>query len=95
MPMRPFHETIIQAISWCPMGPSSGEIIRLMSLIRITVIPAGHDEIIKAIEKYFDFPGSEKWAQEIRIVKESLLEQKKIAEEKQSNKVITISIPAE
>lgn len=79
---RHFEETIIEAISWCPDGASSGEIIRLMGLIRITVIPEGHDKIIKAIDKYFDFPGSDKWAREIRIVKESLLEKKRIAEEK-------------
>ena len=49
-------------------------------------VPKDHDEIIAAIDAYFDFPGAEKWARQIREVKESLLEQKernkRLAEEK-------------
>lgn len=75
---KPFHETIVDAIGFCNPSPSDGEILRLFALIKMTTIPANHDRIIEAINKYFDFPGSGKWAQEIRLVKESLLEQKKI-----------------
>ena len=73
--VRPFHDTIVYAIQRCP-HPSSGEILRLFQIIKDTKIPNGHDEIIAAINKFFDFPGSWKWAREIREVKESLFGQK-------------------
>lgn len=75
MSTRPFHKTIVDAIQWCP-GPSNGEIFGLFALIRDTTIPEGHDEIIAAIDNYFDFPGSAKYSREIRRVKESILRQK-------------------
>lgn len=73
--LRPFHETIIDAINRCS-APSTGEILRLFQLIKETVIPKGHVEIVAAIEKYFDFPGAEKWADEISGVKNALLAQR-------------------
>ncbi len=79
---RPFHETIVSAIQRCNPSPSSNEILRLFLLIKETKIPRGHDKIIAAIDKYFDFPGAEKWACEIREVKASLLEQKQAAAKK-------------
>jgi len=78
--MRPFHETIVEAIGRCP-SPSTGEILRLFQLIKDTVIPKDHDKIIAAIDKYFDFSGAGKWAREIREVKESILSQKPTSHE--------------
>lgn len=78
---RPFHETIVDAIERCT-SPSTGEITRLFELIKETKIPAGHDTIIAAIDRYFDFPGGSKWARDIRLVKESILAQKQAAAEK-------------
>lgn len=77
--LRPFHETIVMAIKRCP-SPSSGEIIHLFQLIKETKIPAGHDKIIEAIDEYFHFSGGNKWAKDIREVKESIIEQKIRAE---------------
>ncbi len=74
--LKPFHETIITAIRNCHPSPSDGAIFNLLNLVRETMIPKGHDEIIAAIDKYFDFPGSDKYARDIRLVKESLLAQK-------------------
>ncbi len=74
---RPVHETIVEAIRRCNPSPSSGEILHLFQLIKDTTIPKGHDEIIAAINEYFRFPGGEKWAREIREVRESILEQKR------------------
>jgi len=73
--LRPFHETIVDAIRRCS-SPSTGEIIRLFALIEQTEIPEGHDEIIAAIDEFFGFSGGEKWAYDIRRVKESILAQK-------------------
>lgn len=78
---RPFHETIVDAIRRCSY-PSTGEITRLLRLIEETKIPKGHDEIIAAIDAFFKFPGADKWAREIREVKESILEQKRAAAQK-------------
>jgi len=66
--LRPFHETIVDAIRRCS-SPSTGEIIRLFALIEQT-------EIIAAIDEFFGFSGGEKWAYDIRRVKESILAQK-------------------
>ncbi|HSV94616.1 MAG TPA: hypothetical protein VLH94_01365 [Spirochaetia bacterium] len=71
----PFHQTIVEAIERCP-SPSTGEIFRLFRLIRATEITEGHDEIVTAIDNFFDFPGAGKYAQEIRWVKECLETQK-------------------
>lgn len=78
---RPFHETIVDAVHRCS-SPSNGEILRLFQLIKDTKIPKGHDEIIAAIDEYFDFPGAEKWAREIREVVESLRDQKQASAKK-------------
>jgi len=78
---RPFHETVVEAIQRCS-SPSSGEILRLFQLIKETKIPKGHDEIIAAIDKFFDFPGAGKWAREIREVKEAVLGQKQASAKK-------------
>ncbi|MFH1631935.1 MAG: helix-turn-helix domain-containing protein [bacterium] len=72
---RPFHETIVDAIRSCP-SPSTGEIFRLFRLIRQTKIPKGHDEIVAAIDKAFDFPGSSKYAREVNATRASVLAQK-------------------
>lgn len=77
--LRPFHETIVVMIGKCNPSPSQGEILLLMQLITITKIPHGHNEIIAAIDKYFDFPGASKFAKVIRLTKESLEAQKTAA----------------
>lgn len=46
-----------------------------------------HDEIIVVIDKFFHFPGAGKWAREIREVKESILAQKREADERKSEGV--------
>lgn len=73
--LRPFHETILEAINRCD-SPSTGEILRLMKLLRETKIPKGHDEIIDALNKYWDFPGASKWGRHIRETKQAVLNQK-------------------
>ncbi len=78
---RPFHETIIGAIKRCPSSPSTGEIFRLFKHIETTKIPKGHEEIIAAIDQYFDFPGGKKWARDVKQVKESILRKKQAASE--------------
>lgn len=82
---RPFHETIVNAIQRCS-SPSSGEILRLFRLITETRIRKNHDQIILAIDKFFDFPGAGKWAREIREVKEAILGQKKVSAKKSVGK---------
>lgn len=81
---KPFHETIVDAIRQCSK-PTTGEIIRLFEFIKKTTVPANHDAIIAAIDKYFDFPGANKWAREIRLVKEHLLAQKQAAKNKKND----------
>lgn len=88
---RPFHETIVEAIQRCS-GPSSGEILRLFQLIKDTKIPKGHDEVIVAIDEFFDFPGAGKWAREIREVKESILGQKQASVKKAKDEKKGISL---
>lgn len=79
--VRPFHETIVEAIRTC--GPAStGRIFLLTRLIRDTKIPKGHDEILAAIDEFFDFPGSNKYARDLREVRESLLAQKEAVTKK-------------
>jgi hypothetical protein len=80
--LKPFHETIIQSIRRCNPSPSSPEIHHLLQLIKETKIPNGHDEIIAAIDNYFDFAGAAKWARDILEVKKSILEQKRVAKKK-------------
>ena len=74
---RPFHETIVEAIQ----GASSHDLPALAKLIKMTVIPTNHDEIIAAWrwaarEHCCQTPG----------VPASLLEQKQEAEEKAAKK---------
>lgn len=88
---RPFHETIVDAIGRCS-SPSSGEILRLFQLIKDTKIPKGHGEIIAAINRFFNFPGAEKWAREIREVKESLLAQKQASAKKAEGEKNTVDL---
>ncbi len=78
---RDIHETIVDAIRRCS-SPSSGEILRLFQLIKDTKILAGHDTIISEIDKFFDFPGANKWARDIRLMRECLLAKKQAASEK-------------
>ncbi len=76
MSLRPFHETIVDAIKRCKPSPSAGEILHLHRLIMDTKIPSNHDAILEALRKYWDFPGSSKWGLEIQDVEKSLREQK-------------------
>ena len=76
---RPFHETIVEAIQRCASG---SEIMSLAQLIEATTIPKGHDEIIAAIDKFFDFSGANRWTRQILEVKKSILKQKKASAEK-------------
>ncbi|MEK7542972.1 MAG: hypothetical protein AAB503_01545 [Patescibacteria group bacterium] len=72
---RPFHETIVEEIK--KIVPASFDNC-LLSLIRRTKIPDGHDKIIEAVEsKLGKFSA---WREEVDEIKISLLEQKKIAE---------------
>ncbi|HUD20891.1 MAG TPA: hypothetical protein VMQ44_02390 [Candidatus Saccharimonadales bacterium] len=62
--------------------PSTEEFLSLLELVKETTIDEGHDEIIAEIDKYFDFPGSAKYARYIREAEENLLAQKQVAAEK-------------
>lgn len=77
METKPFHKTIIEAIRQSTL--TTNEIFHLFDLIKKTTIPENHDAIMAAIDHYFDFPGSQKFARDIRLVKENLLEQKRAA----------------
>ena len=84
--VRPFHETIVEAIRRCDLMKWRREMFFLFQLIKETKIPKGHDEIIAAIDQSFDFPEAEKWPIEKRLVKESLLAQKQAASQKDGEK---------
>ena len=75
--LKPFHETIMDAISRCPAYPEVNEMLNLMILIESTRIPANHDSIMEAIDSYWDHPSSGHWHREISLVRASLMEQKK------------------
>ncbi|MDP3836845.1 MAG: hypothetical protein Q8Q67_01975 [bacterium] len=45
--IRPFHETIVEAIN----GSSECDFPTLFALVGITIIPKNHDAIIRAINK--------------------------------------------
>lgn len=70
---RPFDETIVGVIERCR---NSEEFFRFARLIEETEIPKNHDAIIAAIDKFFDFPGSTKYAGTVHEIKESILAQK-------------------
>lgn len=70
---QPCHVSILQAIN---LTRTTNEILLLMQLIATTKFPEGIDEIIAAIDSYFNFLGATKYAADIRRVKESLLAQK-------------------
>ena len=82
--LRPFHETIVDAIRNC--GTSHAMLFAIFPLIKATKIPAGHDEIIEAIDYFFVFAGAQKFARDIREVKASLLAQKVTAQQKAAAK---------
>jgi len=88
----PFHETVVNAIRNCNPSPSTGHILQLFNLIKETNIPKGYDEIVAAIDDYFNFPGATKWAREIREVKENLLEQKRVSIEKSGDDKKSINL---
>jgi len=71
--LRPFHETILETIRRCQ---STVEMMCLFKLVNETRISKGHEDIIAAIDQFFSFPGSEKWAPHIREVRKNLLAQK-------------------
>ena len=83
---RPFHETIVMAIQRSRIN----EIFCLFDLIKETKVPQGHDEIIAAIDQYFNsdlnFLYKGKYALDIREVKESLLAQKRETEKEAVDK---------
>lgn len=90
--LKPFHETIVDAIGRCQ---KTDEIFRLFYLIEDTKIPRNHDAIIAAIDMFFDFPGSAKYATIIRKIKESILAQKPIiltTKEKAEKKMLRIYV---
>jgi hypothetical protein len=82
MPLRPFHETIIDAINMIGAEPrhtaddvdSARRLIAF--LIKTTKIPKGHDQIIDAWEKRMARFG---WVWPDPSIKASLLKQKEIA----------------
>lgn len=84
--LRPFHETIVDAILRCPSIISFSEIFHLFTLIEETKITEGHDAIIAAIDEYFNFPRAEKYARTLGKVKESILAQKEAMSQRKSEK---------
>ncbi len=70
---RPFHETVVDAIKDCDQSLSNGHILLLMQVIASTDIPRNHAEIMRAVDEYFNFPGGEKWADHVDVVKKHLL----------------------
>lgn len=70
--LTPFHKSIALCIENAPEGPTNGRVPLLMGIIRMSDIPAGHDELISAIRSYFDCPGGEKWAGCIRVTIEHI-----------------------
>jgi hypothetical protein len=89
--LRPFHETIVDFIDYCPL-PSylNRELICLLYLIQRTKIPANWDRIMEAIDKKYcqcqkDPESDSMWYVEyLKNVKEGLLRQKREAEEKKA-----------
>lgn len=85
---RPFHQTIIEAIGRCSRHTNQNqrsEINSLLFLIIITKIPAGHDEIITALDEFVEINGVGKSPNYFREARLSLLEQKQEAEKKSKN----------
>ncbi len=72
---RPFHKTIVEAIL---KSETDEEALCLVRLLGETSVSEGHDAIIKAIDKRFDFGGARKWENEFRIIKNNLLKEKEI-----------------
>ncbi|MFA6588340.1 MAG: hypothetical protein WCT08_04690 [Patescibacteria group bacterium] len=84
---RPFHETVIDLID--SIVTKNGEGILLLSkLIITTEIPAGHDEIIAAIQANWGQLGC--WKQQVQEVIASLLEQKQAMAAKTDTKHVNI-----
>ncbi|MFH0779629.1 MAG: hypothetical protein V1928_02095 [Parcubacteria group bacterium] len=93
METKPFHETIVDAISGCSRVTAE-PMLFLFELIKMTTIPTGHDKIIAAIDKFFDFPVDAEYAHGIKSVKENLLAQKQAAETKKNDSFDAESIKA-
>lgn len=74
---KPFHEVILQEIK---RGGSVARILGLMKMIEATEVTAKHDEIIAAIDNFFDFLGAGKYSGTIKEVKKSLRAQQEKAQ---------------
>ena len=83
--LRPFHETILFSLRSCDLATDE-EKVRILRLICQTRIPKGHDEILAAIDEVLSTLDIHKWSDTIRRTKESVLAQKKIAEEENPSK---------
>lgn len=78
---RPFHQTIVEAIGRC-QNPTNNEIRTLLRLIITTKIPAGHNEIMTALDEYVKTNGVGKSPNYFRETRFSLMEQKQEVEKK-------------
>ena len=82
MRFRPVSEILMEAIRfWCSLycssdNPNDEDILLLFNKIKDTKITEGHDQVIAALDYYFDFHGAEKFSSNIQEVKEYLLAQK-------------------
>lgn len=81
---RPFHYTVVDALRRCvSLRSNVGKILDLFEIIRETEILANHGNILAEIDELFTFyPGNARWAKEIFLVKDSIREQAKKAQEK-------------
>jgi hypothetical protein len=66
---HPFHAILAAEIKH---ASSMERIFFLFSMMGRVAIPAGHDELIAAIDHRFDFAGATNYAREIRIAKEHI-----------------------
>jgi len=79
---KPFHESVVNIIRGYLSSLTRGgarPILAILKLIEETTIPAGHDEIKKAIRYYFNMPGGDAFQQKVREVCKYLDEQKRLA----------------
>ena len=83
---RPFHETIVNATLRCSRGTSRSEALGLCQLIRETKILENHNAIIVAIRESLDMPGSTGIPSLVNETIASILEQKKEAEARATEK---------
>lgn len=82
----PFHESIVYALE----NPDELDIEVLFWIICHTVIPAGHDRIIVALEKALGV-ARDFWPQELEAARVHILDQKRLAEEKTMKKAAEVA----